>query len=107
MINIGIEKIPVSGAGIHESEVSNYFGDFYPNPSSDMASINYDIPFNVKNIVYQLFDVQGKLITISAADVQTNSGKLNVRLSNLNAGIYTCKIIVDGDVLVRKLVIAK
>lgn len=107
MINIGIEKIPVSGAGIHESELGNYFGNFYPNPSSDMASINYDIPFNVKNIVYQLFDVQGKLITISAADVQSNSGKLNVRVSNLNAGIYTCKIIVDGDVLVRKLVIAK
>ena len=71
------------------------------------AVINYDIPFNVKNIEYQLFDVQGKLITIHASDIQSKSGKLNVPVDNLNAGIYTCKIIVDADVLVRKLVIAK
>jgi hypothetical protein len=105
MINIGIEKI--SGAGIHESELGNYFGDFYPNPSSNMANINYDIPFNVKNIVYQLFDVQGKLITTHSYNIQSNSGKLNLRVDNLNGGIYTCKIIVDGDVLIRKLVIVK
>ncbi len=107
MINISIEKIPVSGAGIHESEMSNYFGDFYPNPSANIATINYDIPFNVKNIFYQLYDVQGKLVNVSSSSVQSNSGKLSISVNSLDAGIYTCKIAVDGDVIVRKLVIAK
>ncbi|HLC82973.1 MAG TPA: T9SS type A sorting domain-containing protein, partial [Bacteroidia bacterium] len=107
MINIGIEKIYVSGAGIHENGMENYFGDFYPNPSSSLATINYDIPFNVKSIVCQLYDVQGKLVNIVNSGVQSNNGKLNVNVANLDAGIYTCKISVDGDVVVRKLVITK
>ena len=87
--------------------MENYFGDFYPNPSSNLATINYDIPFNVKSIVYQLYDVQGKLINITSSNVQSNNGKLNINVANLDAGIYTCKISVDGDVVVRKLAITK
>lgn len=107
MINISIEKIPVSGAGVAENVFENYFGDFYPNPSSGLAAINYDIPFNVKNIFYQLYDVQGKLVNVVSSDLQSNIGKLNINVAGLDAGIYTCKIAVDGNVVVRKLVIAK
>ena len=107
MINIGIEKIIVSGASITENAMNNYFGDFYPNPSSTMATINYDIPFNVKNLFYQLYDVQGKLVTVTSANMQSNSGKLSINVASLDAGIYTCKIAVDGEVIVRKLVITK
>lgn len=107
MINVAVEKIPVSGAGVHENEFENYFSDFYPNPSSGLASINYDIPFNVKTVQYQLYDVQGKLVNVVSSDLQSNNGKLNVDVSALNAGVYTCKIAVGGNMIVRKLVIAK
>lgn len=108
MINIGIEKLPpFSGVGIQENAMDNYFGDFYPNPSSNFATINYDIPFNVKTITYQLYDVQGKLVNVSNSNVQSNSGKLSINALNLDAGIYTCKIVVDGEMIVRKLVISK
>ena len=105
MINIGISKI--SGAGIQENNFENYFGDFYPNPSSNFATINYDIPFNVNTINYQLFDMQGKLINLASNDILMNTGKLNINVNGLAAGIYTCKITIDGNVVVRKLVISK
>ncbi|MBA3971995.1 MAG: T9SS type A sorting domain-containing protein, partial [Bacteroidetes bacterium] len=107
MINIGIEKIPVSGAGINEGALANYFGDFYPNPSSDLATINYDIPFNVKNIFYQLYDIQGRIVKLSSSDLSRNNGKLSINVAALDAGIYSCKISVDGQTLTKKLVITK
>ncbi len=108
MINISIEKLPpFSGVGIQENTMDNYFGDFYPNPSSNFATINYDIPFNAKTIAYQLYDVQGKLVNVASSNLQSNSGKLSISAANLDAGIYTCKISVDGEMIVRKLVITK
>ncbi len=105
MINVNYEKVYVSGAGVHENALNDYFGDFYPNPSSESASINYDIPFNAKNITYSLYDVQGR--RVNSSDVNSNSGMLTISVSNLDAGIYTCKIVVDGEMIVRKLVISK
>lgn len=105
MINISYEKVHVSGAGISESELNDAFGDFYPNPSSETASINYELPFNAKNLNYTLYDVQGRIV--NAAELNSNSGKLTVDVNSLDAGIYTCKIVVDDQLVVRKLVIAK
>ena len=107
MINIGIAKIPSSGAGINENALDGYFGAFYPNPASTIAAINYDIPFNVKSVFYQLYDVQGKLINDISTDSNSNKGRISIDAGSLDAGIYTCKIIVDGTVVVRKLVITK
>ena len=57
MININIEKMP--GAGIDEVTADNTFGEFYPNPSSSLALLNYDLSASVKNLSYQVYDVQG------------------------------------------------
>jgi hypothetical protein len=108
MINIGIAKMPpVSGAGVTEQEMNKYFGDFYPNPSSGMALINYDIPFHVENIYYQLYDLQGRLVNDVYRDAGAAAGKLAVNTADLSAGIYTCKIIVDGNTIVRRLAVTK
>src|ERR1043166_1602293 len=108
MINISIVKLPpVSGAGIHESEIDQAFGDFYPNPSADLATINYTIPFRVDAIAYQLYDMEGRLVNNAAHEQSVASGKLVVKTRDLAAGIYTCKIIVDGNVVIRRLSVTK
>ena len=108
MINIGIEKLPpVSGAAVAEHEMNQYFGDFYPNPSADMALISYDIPFNVNALTYQLFDIQGREVDAITSDSGSNNGKIVVNTHSLDSGIYTCKIMIDGSLVVRRLAVTK
>jgi hypothetical protein len=108
MINIGISKMPpVSGAGVQESVLDEMFGEFYPNPASEMALINFSFPFSVKSILYQLYDVQGRLVSQVQNDNNTSDGKLVVAAHELTPGIYTCRIIVDGNEVVRRLAVAK
>jgi Secretion system C-terminal sorting domain len=107
MINLNVSKIPVSGAGVSENELGNYFGNFYPNPSVGTTVLNYDLPFAFKTIKAELYDVQGKLISLPIGS-EMGSGRIRIDTGALSAGVYTCKIIVDDNAgVMRKLVIAK
>ena len=105
MININISKIP--NAGIEENVLENNFGDFYPTPSVNSAALDYSAPVQIKQMSYEIFDVQGKLISRSLLTGQGSNGKISVNVSSLNAGIYYCKINADGNMIVRKLVVTK
>ena len=106
MINLTIEKY--SNVGISELKGGSTIGEFYPNPSSSVSSLNFEFTTPPKSLSFDIFDVQGKLIEHKMMNNQvTNNGKLTVNTESMNAGIYTCKINVDGNTMVRKLVIAK
>ena len=106
MININIQKVYVSGAGVNENDLESYFGNFNPTPSSGATVLEYSLPFSVKEMSYEIVDIQGKLITGSSLN-QGSAGKIALNVSELNAGIYFCKINADGNKVVRKLVVVK
>ncbi len=105
MINITIQK--VINAGVDELSADSHFGEFYPNPSSSATMLNYDLPVVARNLSYEILDMQGKLIEHKMISQQVTSGKLSVNTAALSAGIYTCKINVDGENVIRKLVVTK
>ncbi|MGZ4056322.1 MAG: T9SS type A sorting domain-containing protein [Bacteroidia bacterium] len=107
MININIAKAPVSGAGIEEKFLDNYFGNFYPIPSLNSTVLDYSLPFSIKQLSYEIYDIEGKLIEKSSLNSQGSTGKIVLNVTALNSGMYYCKINADGNNVIRKLVIAK
>lgn len=105
MINVMIEKLP--NAGVNEVADDHMFGNFFPNPSSSSATLNYELTTPANNLSYQIFDMQGKLVENKTLNASLTAGKLTVNTEAINAGIYTCKINLDGTNIVRKLVVSK
>jgi hypothetical protein len=102
MINMRIQKLTT--VGLNDKSIGDYFANFYPNPSSDIVSLNFNLPTESKTISYEVFDLQGKLITVNSS-IHYNPGRMTMDVSNLKSGIYICKITVDGNVVVKKLVV--
>ena len=105
MINITIQKI--NNAGVNELGMNDYFGQFAPNPASTYSVLNFDLPADVKEMSFEIYDVQGKLVESKNMNHQIHSSKVVVNSESLNNGIYTCKIMVDGNKVIRKLVVMK
>ena len=102
MINMRIQKL--SSVGINEKAIGDYFTNFYPNPSSEMVSLNFNLPTEFKTINYEVVDLQGKSIVVNSS-IHYNPGRITMNVSDLKSGIYFCKIIVDGNTVVKKLVV--
>ncbi len=83
--NVGIETIKPS-----------HFGKIYPNPAADIASIDFTTIESAK-IDMELINAQGQILkTLHYEDVQ-GAQTLQMNISALDAGIYTCRISVDGQ----------
>ena len=102
MINMRIKKI--SSVGINDKAIGDYFANFYPNPSSDIVSLNFNLPTEIKSINYEVLDLQGKSIFVNSS-IHYNPGRITMDVSSLKSGIYICKITVDGTTVVKKLVV--
>jgi hypothetical protein len=71
-------------SGIGENQVKSEQITVYPNPAMDVLYL----PQSVKSSVYQILDMQGKLVVVGNA---VNS----VEISGLSSGLYT--ILVQSD----------
>jgi hypothetical protein len=103
MINIKIEKLP--DVGFNENHFENSFGNFYPNPSSDVVSLRCNLADNKEKVLCEVYDLQGKLI--QALPVSNTAGKISLNVNHLENGIYSCKFYVDNTSLTRKMVITR
>jgi len=73
--------------------------DLYPNPAT--AEVNISIPGNEEKVVLILASMEGKVLQtkeFTGSDTQLNT-------SSLQPGVYLVRIEVDGEVVVRRLVI--
>ncbi|TND08366.1 MAG: PDK repeat-containing protein [Bacteroidetes bacterium] len=91
---ISIDDVRVMGTapnGIAEN--NNVFEfDVYPNPSSDMITVKYDLP-SASDVVFSIYDVTGKLVRSEnfgqqASGLQTQQ----VSISELAAGVYQARV---------------
>ncbi len=105
MINISIEK--VSTIGVEEIAANGNFGNFYPNPSANVAALDYNFNTTVNKLSYEIYDVQGKLVNRKDLNESFTSGKLIVSTETLTNGMYSCRILVNGTSVMRKFVVAK
>ena len=101
MINIKGEVLP--GVGLSENKLEDSFGNFYPNPSHDFASIDYRIHTS-ESIICSVYDVQGKIIR--AFPVNPVGNRIILDIHNLENGVYFCQFMVGGKAVTKKLTVS-
>ena len=81
-VNIGYQQAFLKIDAIDIKETQNWNVSVYPNPSQNFINIDWDNS-NIKQLNYQIFSVEGKLI-------KTGSGKelININISDIAAGNY-------------------
>jgi len=77
----------------------------YPNPATDILNINYFVE-NKGDVLIELFNFTGqKIITVSEESVIRGIYNKKIDVSKLSSGIYFCKININGNVSLKKIII--
>jgi hypothetical protein len=74
----------------------------YPNPSSGLVNIDLGGAL-ANNATVEVYNALGQLVT--SKTYSEVSGKFDVDLSGNAAGVYTIKLIVDGEVITKRVVL--
>lgn len=82
---------------VSEQETQGDLADFYPNPASDMLSLN------IENAEINIYDMMGDLVKSETM----GSGQRELCISDLCNGVYVCTIRSGNNVISKKLVIQR
>jgi len=94
----------------HNSKnIDNFFTIYpnYPNPFNPSTNISFEISKNA-NVQITIFDITGKKITTLVNHLLL-PGKYNFQFdgNGLSSGVYLCKINIQNNIIVQKLVLTK
>lgn len=79
--------------------------NIYPNPTNSKIKINFPA-FQASNINIQIVDVLGNIIlTQNMGNLKQGDNIASVDLSNVNNGLYLCKIIIDNQSIINKIIL--
>ena len=73
-----------------------------PNPVADLLFITIDYP-NLKEVSLEFYNLQGQLITREHSD----TAKTELDVSGYTDGLYLLKIVADGEIAIKKVIISK
>ena len=106
MINATIDTVFVP-VGISENENTDIFGEFYPNPATQFAVMNFELPAGENQLSYELYSSEGKLIHTETLKQNSKGGnKLVIDISELPSGIYSCSLNSGSHSVHRKLLVS-
>jgi hypothetical protein len=74
----------------------------YPNPSKGLVTVDLQGAL-AQNATVEVYNAMGQMILVKAFTEAT--GKFNVDLSNNATGVYTIKLIADGQVITKRVVL--
>ncbi len=92
-------------AGIDEAAIEQGFGQFYPNPATDRASMQIDLKGGQTYSV-SIVDAMGRTVHTSSLDAQ-GTIVYNINTARLAAGHYTVVFRSADSQVTRKLIVAK
>lgn len=79
----------------------------YPNPTNNMTTVKYEL-MNGANVSFEMIDVTGKkVMSITEGNKNAGTHTIEINTNELNAGIYFYSILVDGNVITKKMTITK
>jgi hypothetical protein len=100
-------NVPTSCAALRLTEESKFEPfHIYPNPVSDILSIDY-VPWENGMIKITLFDILGKKQINKELDVEEGDNQLKVDVSQLSPGTYLLEIIEGDTRHTTKIVVAR
>ena len=91
---------PITITNTIQEEFNRFSITLYPNPTDGKVFINYEGEAS-KNYEIKIFDTQGRLVL---HNIQNSNEIHHVNVSNLNAGIYILKLILDTKIVERKFI---
>ena len=106
MIRAIISSSPTTG--IEQPVDAGLIGEFFPSPTEGNVNINLNLMNATGEFLFNFYDLQGKLVATKR--MHNTSGLMHQTasfdLSNLEAGMYVCKIISGNQQFNKKLMIA-
>jgi len=75
-------------------ETLGFRGASYPNPANDFVIVEYTIDKIAKEVVFLVYDMQGRLQITQPLKNLTNQSLVDI--SKLTNATYQCKILIDG-----------
>lgn len=93
--------------GIEEVDGNNSLS-VYPNPFTDNTKIDFYLE-NGSNYKITLCNALGQEVKILSEGISTETGKKSIRLitSDLEQGVYFCKLVSDDRLIIRKMIHSK
>jgi hypothetical protein len=79
----------------------------YPNPTNGITTVSYALQ-NEANVIFEMRDIAGKKV-FSFTEGNRNPGTytLEINTTELNSGIYFYSLIVNGNRVSKKMIVAK
>lgn len=106
-VNLKITQNNGFNVGIESLDKEAVLLQNYPNPSSGYTTIKYSLE-NQANIVFEVMDVTGKKV-ISRNEGSKTSGTHSIKINTneLNAGVYFYSIVVNGQMITKKMTVTR
>jgi hypothetical protein len=83
---------------VNDIEAKTSFSELYPNPFTDEVNIEYNLAADYDKVQIMIYDISGKAC-LSIADLPAYRGSHFVvrRFSDLDRGLYLCRIVAAGS----------
>jgi len=94
--------IPVMPSGVYEIERVAF--KMYPNPASSVINLK-SITFNQQSVVLEIYDLTGR--KLNEKHFPKGNETVEIDVSNLESGVYCCKVSIDEKSTTKKLFIQK
>lgn len=92
-------------AGMHELSAADVQFDVFPNPANGNVHFNIQTTARYKNAEFKIFNMLGS--SVRATTLGADEKNFNMDVSTLPAGIYLCRLEMNGSYVVRKLIIER
>jgi hypothetical protein len=92
-------------AGIHDQTIADFSFDLYPNPAGSQVTLSVHADPGVKNMELCIYSVLGGMLR--KLEVAGPDRNVTLNIADLPAGVYICRLDINGIYQVKKLVIEK
>ncbi len=93
-----------SGVGLTEMNQVDETFMLYPNPATTQVALAFNLK-NESQVAVRVMDMAGKVLASRTYEGMNGANSINYNTANLNAGIYTVEVLVNGERITRRLVI--
>jgi Secretion system C-terminal sorting domain/Outer membrane protein Omp28 len=95
-----------TGGNIGLSEINQVDATFalYPNPATTEVAMTFNLK-NESQVSVRVLDMAGKVLASKAYEAMNGASSISYNTSDLNQGIYTVEVTINGERITRRLVI--
>jgi hypothetical protein len=76
----------------------------YPNPASSYIIVSYELK-TAAPVLIEMANMRGEVVKSVRINSQSGPQRLNITLADLSSGIYMVRIVANGNVETKKLVV--